>query len=215
MKPKKIELLLVDDHRMFIEGMTTLLNEVDNMNVIGTAKNGEEALKILSNINPHIVITDIDMPLINGIQLTHQIKLRFPNIKIIAVSSHQSSTTIADALHAGINGYILKNTGKHELCKAINTIYEGGTYFNEEIKTIINNSLFNPIDVKTNEVHLSDREKEILILIYHENNSQEIANILHLAVNTIETHRKNLMRKIGTKNMIGLVKYAVQHRLIN
>jgi DNA-binding NarL/FixJ family response regulator len=215
MSLKKINIFIVDDHNMFLEGITAILSYVENIAIIGTAHNGEEALKLIPNAIPDVLITDIDMPIIDGIELTKQIKLKYPNIKIIVVSSHYNSSIISNALKAGINGYILKNTGKKELCIAIEIVYKGDNYFNNEIKQIISNSIFNNNETKNNAIHLSDREKEILILISNEKSSQEIAEILNLSINTIETHRKNLMRKICTKNMIGLVKYAIQQGLID
>ncbi|WP_308302191.1 response regulator transcription factor [Psychroflexus sp. MES1-P1E] len=138
----------------------------------------------------------------------------FRNIKIIAVSSHYNSEIITRAIKAGINGYLLKNTGKVELITAITSVFSDTNYFSEEVKQIINNSLFNAKDTTVSAVKLSEREMEILILISQEENTQEIAEALFISVNTVETHRKNLMRKIGTKNMIGLVKYAIQQDII-
>ncbi len=209
---KKINLCIVDDHKMFLEGITSVLSNTENMNVIMTAKDGKEALKILPNFMPDVLITDIDMLIINGIELTKEVKSLYPKIKVIAVSSHSKSVIITKAIQAGVDGYILKNTGKLELCKAIKTVYQGTKYFNNEIKEIINDSIFNI--KKTDTVNLSEREKEVLILISNEKSSHEIAEILSLSIYTIETHRKNLMRKIGTKNMVGLVKYAIQQNII-
>ncbi|ULC58176.1 response regulator transcription factor [Flaviramulus sp. BrNp1-15] len=214
MENNQVKLFIVDDHKMFLEGITSILNTFENIIVLGTAKNGEEALKLLPNFMPDVLITDIDMPQIDGIELTQKVKSLHPNVRIIAVSSHYKSSVISKAIQAGIDGYILKNTGKLELYKAIESVYNKEKYFTNEVKEIINNSIFNVKKTKENKVNLSDREKEVLIHISNEKSSQEIAEILSLSVYTIETHRKNLMRKIGTKNVVGLVKYAIQQGIV-
>lgn len=214
MANNQVKLFIVDDHKMFLEGITSILNTFENIIVLGTAKNGEEALKLLPNFIPDVLITDIDMPQIDGIELTEQVKSLYSDIKIIAVSSHYKSTVISKAIQAGIDGYILKNTGKLELYKAIESVNNEEKYFTNEVKEIINNSIFNAKETKENTVNLSDREKEVLIHISDEKSSQEIAEILSLSIYTIETHRKNLMRKIGTKNVVGLVKYAIQQGIV-
>ncbi|MBA6157332.1 response regulator transcription factor [Tenacibaculum sp. S7007] len=211
---KEIKIFIVDDHKMFLDGITVILNNISGLIILGVAENGKEALKLIPNLKPDILITDIDMPIIDGIELTNQLRLSYPNLKILAVSSHNNSTTISKAIKAGINGYILKNTGKVELLKAINTIFNGENYFTKEVKQLINDSIFNNKEAKKNKVKLSDREKEVLYLIAHEKSTKEIAEKLYVSINTVETHRKNLMRKVGTKNMVGLVKYAIQQGLI-
>lgn len=211
---KNIKLFVVDDHKMFLEGITSILNNIENIAVIGTAKNGEEALKLIPNLKPDIVITDIDMPIFDGIELAKRVKKTYPDIRIIAVSSHHNSNIISTSIKSGIHGYILKNTGKSELLKALNTVYNGGNYFSEEVKQIINDSIYNIKETTVNAVSLSEREKEVLHLIAQEKNTKEIAKLLFISINTVETHRKNLMRKIGTKNVVGLVKYAIQQDII-
>lgn len=211
---KTVRLLVVDDHKMFLEGMHSILRDVPFIESIEIAHNGEQALKLIKSTDPNVIITDIDMPNIDGIELTQIIKSNRPSIKIIAVSSHYKSSVIASAIRVGINGYIIKNTGKTELIKAITSVNEGTNYFSVEVRQIMSDSIFNSINVESTAVKLSERETEILILISQEKNTQEIANALYISVNTVETHRKNLMRKIGTKNMIGLVKYAIQQGLV-
>jgi len=214
MSNKIIKLLIADDHKMFLEGIHSILQDVPFIDIIAIANNGNQVVKLLENFIPDIVITDIDMPELDGIALTKHIKSTLPHIKVIAVSSHASSSVISKTMKADVNGYILKNTGKAELLGAIKTVYNGNNYFTEDVKKIITDSLFNNIKAEKEVVKLSSREKEILILISEEKSTQEIAKSLFISVNTVETHRKNLMRKIGTKNMIGLVKYAIQQDII-
>lgn len=211
---EKIKLLIVDDHKMFLEGIHSILRGVPFIQSITTAHNGEQALKLVASVKPDLVITDIDMPGIDGIELTTIIKSQAPTIKIIAVSSHHKSSIIASAIKAGVNGYILKNTGKAELVKAITSVQNNTNYFAKEVKQIINDSLFSPKKTEFSAVKLSERETEVLVLISQEKSTKQIAELLFISVNTVETHRKNLMRKIGTKNMIGLFKYAIQQDII-
>ncbi|WP_431167452.1 response regulator [Tenacibaculum halocynthiae] len=212
---EKVNILIVDDHKMFLEGIQSILQKSPIIKNIHVATNGEEALKTLKHTNFDIVISDIDMPSMDGIELTQKITHIHNNIKIIIVSSHANGETITKAIKKGANGYLLKNTGKTELFKAIETVISGQNYFSNNIKEIISNSIFNPIKTKKQSVKLSSRENEVLLLISQEKNTQEIANELFISFNTVETHRKNLIRKIGTKNMVGLVKYAIQQGLVN
>lgn len=211
---EKIKLCIVDDHKMFLEGIQSIFFDVDFIDVIATAKDGKEALKLLNNFSPDVIITDIDMPKLNGIEFSKLVKENFEDIKIIAVSSHAEAKVISRAIKAGVNGYILKNTGKLELIKAIKQVYQGENYYTEEVKKNLNDSLFNPKKAEKQIVKISSREKEVLKLISEEMNTQEIAEELFISPNTVEVHRKNLMRKIGTKNMVGLVKYAIKQGII-
>lgn len=206
----KIKLLIVDDHKMLLDGIKSILEDVPFIEIIAVAKDGKEALGLLKTITPDIMITDIDMPNINGIELTKRVKIAFSSIKIIALTSHYKSAVIASTIKAGVNGYLLKNTDKIEFVEAIETVYNGENYFSKDVKKIISDSIFNAKEAKENNVNLRDREKEVLRLISKEKSTKEIAELLFISVNTVETHRKNLMRKIGTKNMVGLVKYAIQ-----
>jgi DNA-binding NarL/FixJ family response regulator len=210
-----IKLLIVDDHKMFLEGIQSILSETDFIEVVGTAKNGLEAIKLTNSFLPDVIITDLTMPELDGIELTEKIKDSYENIKVLVVSSHIEGEMISKAIKAGINGYIFKNTGKTELLKAIKKIANGENYYTEEVKESLQNSLFNPAEARKQVANISTREKEILQLIAEELNTQEIADKLFISPNTVEVHRKNLMRKIGTKNMIGLVKYAIQQGIVH
>ena len=211
---KKIKLFLVDDHKMFLQGIFSILNETPHFNIVGVANNGEEALTKIKPLNPDIVITDIEMPKMDGLQLTNEIKQLNLDIKVIITSSHGKISMIEKAKNEDVEGYLLKNTGKIELLNAIHTVFEGGKYFSEEVLKIHNESLFSSKKVAENKVTLSPREIDVLKCISQEKNTQEIAETLHISINTVDTHRKNLMRKIGAKNMVGLVKYAIQQGLV-
>lgn len=215
MEALQIELVIVDDHLMFLDGIQSILSTYEHIVISGIAKNGKEAIKLIKQQRPSIVITDIEMPEINGIELTKHVKKVNENIGVIVVSSHSNSKMISDAIKAGASSYIFKNTGKKELIETIERVYAGESYFPDEVKQTLNNSLFNPKKAKQEAVKLSKREAEVLTLISKEKSTQEISEALFISVNTVETHRKNLMRKIGTKNMVGLVKYAIQQGIVN
>lgn len=215
MEESKIKVLLVDDHAMFLDGVQSILKELNIVAIAGIAKKGSDALKLIGINQPDIVITDIEMPEMTGINLTKKIKKLDKEIKVIVVSSHANSKTITDAINAGANSYIFKNTGKKELFKTIELVFKGENYFPLEVKETLSNSLFDPKKKKEEAVKLSKRETEVLTLISKEKSTQEISEALFISINTVETHRKNLMRKIGTKNMVGLVKYAIQQGIVS
>ncbi|RZS90500.1 response regulator [Aquimarina brevivitae] len=214
MSNETIKLLLVDDHHMFMDGIYAILKDISHIDIVGTANNGNQALKIAKSSALDLLITDIEMPEMDGIQLSKSIKKTLPNIKVIVVSSHSNVQTIDKLRKLQIDGYLLKNTGKIELLNAINKVYKGEKYFSEEILRVYNQSLFGTNKAEKEKVKLSPRELEVLKCIVQEQNTQEIAESLNISVNTVDTHRKNLMRKIGAKNVVGLTKYAIQQGII-
>lgn len=209
-----VNIFLVDDHQMFLDGIFSILNESDEYNIVGTAKDGEQLLKIISNFKVDIIITDIEMPKIDGLILTKIVKEKFPTIKVLITSSHSAFEKINKAIAHNVDGYLMKNTGKIELLKALKTINNGEPYFSSEVKNIIREGNIISKGEKKRTVNLSPRERQILSLIAKEKSTQEIAETLFISKNTVETHRKNMMRKIGAKNMVGLVKYAIKEELI-
>lgn len=202
-----INIIIIDDHVMFLEGVTSLLENCNDINILGTAKNVDEAFKLCENVMPDIILTDIEMPDKDGLQFTKQIKHKNAKIKVIALTSHSNPSIISKAQKANVDGYLLKKSGRIELLKAIYTVYNGNTYFTHEIQQKLKK------ETKL-EIILSPREKQVLKLIFEEKNTIEISKALFISVNTVETHRKNLMRKSGAKNMIGLMKYAISNHII-
>jgi len=207
-------IFLVDDHQMFLDGIFSVLKESKDYTVVGTAQNAIQALKILPNFNVDIIITDIEMPEMDGLDFAKKIKEASPHIKVLIASSHLSITKINMAIENKVNGYLIKNAGKTELMKALNKISAGEDYFSKEVTELLRDYQATKVESSTNKIKLSPREKEVLRLIADEKSTQEITEILFISSNTVETHRKNLMRKIGAKNMIGLVKYAMKHGVI-
>ncbi|KAF2339729.1 response regulator transcription factor [Flavobacterium nitrogenifigens] len=211
----KIKLLIADDHTMFLQGIISLLEQEQNITIVGKAINGIEALKIVKNTDVDFIILDITMPEMDGIQLSKILKKNHPNIKILIVSTHSNVMIISRLIRIGVNGYLLKNAEKEDLLKAINTIASGENYFAEELqeKHFINST---KIEKQiSNLTELSSREKEILILIAQEYNTAEIAEKTFISLNTVNTHRRNLLSKLNAKNTAGLVKYAVENGLVD
>ncbi len=209
---KNIRIFLVDDHKMFLDGLESLLENVDDLVIVGKAENGKEALeKIEASVD--IVLMDISMPEIDGIELNRLIKIKYPQIHTIAISMHNEAKIIEKLIKCGINGYLLKNAEKEELLLAIHTVINGGNYFTEEVKKTYQNSLFERESKKGQTPELSKRELEVLKEIIAEHTTKEIAEKLFISQHTVESHRKNMLSKLGARNTAGLVKYAIENEL--
>lgn len=207
----KINILIVDDHQLVIDGLKSMLSSEKQYNVKDEALNGQQALEMIT-AKPEayqVVITDITMPLMSGIELCKVVKEKFPHIKVLILSMHNSITIVKDALNAEADGYMLKNTGQQEFLKAIERILGEGTYFSQDILPIILN-LFQKEKKETLKNTLTQREKEVLELIVQEYTSKEIADKLFISKQTVDTHRINIMQKTDCKTLVGLIKYAIQ-----
>ncbi|WP_289665492.1 response regulator transcription factor [Flavobacterium panacagri] len=212
---KKINLLIADDHTMFLQGIMSLLEKEPNITIVGKAVNGNEALEIIQEGIVDFIILDVSMPEMDGIELSKILKKQHPNVKILIVSTHSNVMIISRLIRIGVNGYLLKNAEKEELLQAINRIASGENYFAEELeeKHLSNSSKIEK--QVSNLTELSSREKEILVLIAHEYNTAEIAEKTFISLNTVNTHRRNLLSKLNAKNTAGLVKYAVENGLVD
>lgn len=206
-----LKIYLVDDHQMLIDGLKALLYGEESYFVIGENTNPEKAIEEIKEYQPDIVLTDISMPVIDGIELTKRVKKALPKTKIIALSMFGEVDTIKEMMAANADGYILKNTGKKELLTALNQVAIGNTFYSEEVNQQLQNSS-NSEEVKSS--ILSAREIEIVELIAKEYTNAKIAETLFISERTVETHRKNIFRKTDTKSVIGLIKYCVDKKLI-
>lgn len=207
----KTNILIVDDHQLVIDGLKSMLASEKNYVIKGEALNGQQALEMITSKPEEyqLVVTDITMPLMSGIELCKIIKEQFPHIKVLILSMHNSITIVKDALNAEADGYMLKNTGQDEFIKAIERVLGDGTYFSQDILPIILN-LFQKEKKETLKNALSQREKEVLELIVQEYTSKEIAEKLFISKQTVDTHRINIMQKTDCKTLVGLIKYAIQ-----
>jgi len=206
--PNKI--FIVDDHQLVIDGIRSLLADAAQYTLAGFSQHPEEVLAMLETHPADILLTDISMPVMSGIELTRLVKKKYPHIKVIAISMHGESAVVKEMLDAGISGYILKNTGKKELLDALEKVLEGGTYFGDAITR----EILNTMNHKDGDQRLTNREIEIIKLIEDERSNKQISEQLFISERTVETHRKNIFRKTGTQSVIGLLKYAYKHKLI-
>ncbi len=212
MSGSKLQILIVDDHQILLDGIEAMLHGVGDFKVIGKCSDGNSALNFLNDNPVDIVLTDLYMPKMTGMELTQKVKKKFPNIKILALSVSYDVSIVHDLIDAGISGFIIKTIGRDELIEAIKTIAQGNIYFSREVSNEILRSLSNKSEEET--YHLTDREIEIVKLIAQEFSNAEIADKLCISERTVETHRKNIYRKTNTKTIVGLIKYAVEHKLI-
>ena len=212
----KYNLIIADDHKMFIDGLMSILKDAPDLAVTLTAKNGAQVAKYLE-INGadelHLLITDLTMPEMDGIELNKIVKDNYPGLKTLVVSMHIDGGMIDKLIRNNVDGYVPKNAEKEELLNAIRTILGGEKYFSAEIKRAYTDAMFE--NKKQEEISLTDREIEVLKLIAEENTTQEIADTLFLSKHTIESYRKNLISKLQVKNLAGLTKHAIKMGLLD
>jgi two-component system nitrate/nitrite response regulator NarL len=205
--PKRI--YIVDDHQMVIDGINLML-EGTGFTVVGESTKPLLVCGVMEAIEVDILITDVGMPEMSGVELSRVIKSKFPNVRILALSMFGDSQIVAEMIDAGISGYILKNAGKKELIEALTKIAEGQKYFGQEITLQLMQSF------KRNQegIKLTDREIEIIRMIEKDMTTREIAETLFISERTVETHRKNILHKTNTQTVVGLLKYAYERKII-
>lgn len=212
------KILLVDDHDVVRTGIKALLHGEDNLEVVGEANNGKSALEFLDNQEVDLIVMDINMPIMDGVQCTVELKKKFPDMKVLALTMLSEEQHIRQMLKAGASGYILKNSGQQELLKAISSILGGQHYFSKEATQAIMMDMVNdePKEnkIKYDNIYLTDREKDVLKLIVKEFTNQEIADKLFISVRTVDAHRRNLLQKIGARNAAGLAIYAMSNNFL-
>lgn len=206
-----IKIAIADDHQMFIDGIKALLEDNKRYHVIGEAHHGGEILEVVHQKQPDLLLLDVNMPVMDGLTVLKTLKEAQHPVKVIMLTMHSSADNIQKLLKAGADGYILKNTGKEELTLGIETVMAGKSFFSKEVTEVIMDKLQGKKSPTSKTVELTDRELDVLKLIVKEHTTQEIAELLFISTNTVETHRKNLISKLGVRNLAGLVKYALQH----
>lgn len=210
----KINILIVDDHQLFIDGIRLVLRNNLKYSVVDSANTGDQALSILEGKEIDLVILDIKMPRMSGTQLAEIIKERYPDIKILVVTSYHDSEIISKIIDCEAEGYILKNSGKKQLVLALEKISEGGLFYSQTVTSTILNKLSSETKHEKSKQELSPRETEILKLIGDELTTPEISDKLSISPLTVETHRKNIFKKTHCKSVVGLIKYAIQKKII-
>ncbi|MFO7613729.1 MAG: response regulator transcription factor [Bacteroidales bacterium] len=211
-----INVLIADDHQLLIDGIKTALEGVEDITVVAEANNGYKVLETLeSGIPVDVILMDINMPLLDGLNCTKMVAKKFPDVKVIALSQYDEKRFVKQMVKNGASGYLLKDTGKDILVKAIQTVHRGETYYCERLSMRLINQELKMQDTKALFPKLSKREVEILQLIGKEYSSQQIADKLFISFHTVESHRANLMFKAGVKNTAGLIRWAVENDLLD
>ncbi|WP_428229766.1 response regulator [Flavobacterium sp.] len=212
-----IKIALVDDEVLFRKGISFLLQRENNIDIIFEAANGEELLANLDDnaIKPDIIVMDLKMPILNGVEATKIIRKSFPDIKIIALTSYDTKSFIANMIQVGAVAYLIKNTTPKDLIYTINQVANKGFYYNENVLKTIQETIISTKNSKGNleTSFLSPREIEILQLICQQKTTTEIAEHLYLSPRTVEGHRNNLLLKTESRNIAGLVVYAIQNEI--
>lgn len=213
-----IKIILADDHRIFRKGLKSLLSEKENIEVLAEADNGDEALEAARKYKPEIVVMDIAMPKMDGIEATRQIRERFPDTEVVVLSMHAKKAYIDQVLKAGAKGYVLKDSDEENLLSAIETVHNGGYYLDSPIAEQVLSDYFSDKskrDLKKQSDPLSEREREVLRLLAEGHSNQEVADTLYISRKTVENHRANIVRKTGIQGQVGLTKYAARIGLID
>ena len=207
-KPR-IRVLLADDHPLVMDGIRSCLETYDHIDVVGEAETGHEALEKAGALKPDIVLMDINMPELGGLDASALFKERFPDIKLLILSMHDNREYISSALRSGARGYVLKEVPSQEIVTAIEAVHRGGTYFSSGVSEILlshgQDGLSGP---------LTAREETILLLLADGKSNKHVAREVDISVRTVETHRRNIKRKLNIGSTAGLTKYAIQHGLI-
>ncbi len=215
---KPINLAIADDHKIFRNGLKATLEDCPEFNLVIEASNGKELIGLLADRKPDIILMDIKMPEMDGMQTTAYIHQNFKDIKVLALSMHNEDKYIVDMMKAGASGYLLKNAEPEEIIDAISTVYNKGFYFNEHLSVTLIKQLVGPGSNNEGGSHhavdLNDREIEVLRLVCQECSNQEIADKIFLSVRTVEGYRARLFEKTGSKNLVGLVIFAIKRGII-
>ncbi len=216
-----INIVLADDHELVRDGIKALLEDQKDIVVIDEASNGKEALEVLERTKPDLLIVDIRMPELNGIEVVTEVSKKHKNVKTLVLSMHDSEEYVVQAIQAGADGYLLKGASKDEFLKALTKVASGGKYFTGDVSAIIMNNFVNgnatttpKKESVTDPFHLTKREKQILSLVLQLKNNKVIAEELQISKRTAEVHRFNLMKKLDVKNIMELSNKAKEYQLI-
>jgi len=216
MKTRQINIMVVDDHQLIINGLSSLVEEEKDICFCGGANTWSQAKDILEKGKIDVALVDINMPGMSGVEMTREIKSRFPQVQVLALTMHEDFAMIQKMISAGASGYILKRTHLEEVLDAIREIKEKGKYLGGDVQEILLEGIKVPEEKQTGgqSISLSKREQEVLNLLARELSNEEIAERLFISERTVESHRRNIFIKTKTKSVIGLIKYAIKNELI-
>lgn len=213
-----IQIVIAEDHLVVRAGIRALLEKVGDFTILGEASNGVEAVEMVEKLNPDILVMDIMMPRLNGIQAAEQLRSRKSKVGILLLSMYSDEALVYQALQSGVNGYVLKSSASDELVNAVHEVANGRKFLSDTVSEIVLENAFKPhpkMDYLDLLASLSPREREIMQLVAEEHTSNEIAEILTISEKTVEKHRANLMEKLRVRSMAGLVRLAVKFRLVD
>ena len=214
-----IKIFIADDHTMFADGIESLLSQEDGVMVVGKCFDGESIFENVDKEAIDVLLLDVNLPKMSGIEVVKRLSKENPNIKVLALSMYNEESFISEILNNGALGYILKNTGRTELLRAIKTVHQGQSYFSEAVTQTIMKGLVKKQEKENknpkNLPKISRREKEVLELIIEEHTTQEIAEKLFISLKTVESHRSSLLAKLNARNTAGLVRVAIRNNLLD
>lgn len=217
----KIKILIVDDHRLLRDGLAALLSQADDLEIVGSVPSGEEAISVFPSLKPDVILMDIMMGGMTGIEATRWLKEQDAQVKVILISSEIKKELVTAGIQCGIDGYLPKDVEFKVLCDAIHTVKGGGRYFNEAITNLVfedfyqKKKLTNTNGKVTLPNDLTKREQEVLALVASGKSNQEVADDLFISIKTVDTHKNHILDKLGLKNTAELVKYAIKNKLIS
>lgn len=212
-----IRVLLVDDHPLVLDGINACLSSEASIEVVGQANNGLEALELAEALAPDVVLMDVSMPVMNGLEATKEMKLRFPQYRVLILSMHENREYILQLIQSGAAGYVLKDVSSEELVKAIEVVHQGGTYFSAKASDALVKQFENPTKAQSQDdkrQSLTKREEGVLKLLAEGCSNKEIARELDISVRTVETHRQNIKQKLNIQTAAGLAKYAIENNIV-
>ena len=214
----KIRVFVADDHLILREGIRSLLKKVPDIEVVGEASDGGEAVTKVEQLVPDVVLMDITMPVLNGLEATRQIKQKNPQVKVLILTMHETGQYLSEMLQTGASGYVVKTTSTSELISAIKAVHQGDVYLYPSITRMLVEDYLQKVkggEEKTSYEGLTSREREILMHIAEDKKNKDIADLLGISVRTVQAHRTNLMDKLGAHDRTELVKYAISKGIID
>ena len=211
---KKIKVLVVDDHPVVRKGIISCLINKDNIKIVGEAIDGNDAMIKVKELQPDVVLMDIDMPQMDGLAVTEKLRKEFPGVKVLILSTHSQRDYVLRIIRAGARGYVLKDAPPDDLLAAIVAVDRGEAFFSPPVARIALNQYVEESDQDSPISKLSDREREVLALIAGGKSNKEIATALNIGVRTTETHRERIMRKLDVHSVAGLTKFAIAHGIV-
>lgn len=218
MAARKIRIVLADDHALIRSGIATLLKGSLEIEVVGEASDGEEAIERVKELSPDVIVIDLSMPKLSGIEATRIITKRFPGTRVIVLTMHENEEYVYQILRSGAGGYVLKSAGKEEISAAIRAVAGGEKFFSPRVSQIMAEGYVRRGEGEAqqpgNEVPLTKREREIIVLVSQGLTNQQIATQLYISPRTVDTHRTNIMQKLDIHDLANLVRYAIDHGLL-